>query len=54
MHWVGGLYTPGTPVSAAFRSFDLLHDFDAIIYLPKVSADEIPLDRPLIPARQRK
>lgn len=54
MHWVGGLYAPSTPVSGAFRSFDLLHDFDAIIYLPKVSADEIPLDRPLIPARQRK
>jgi erythromycin esterase len=53
MHWVGGLYAPSTPASGAFRSFDLLHDFDAIIYFPKVSAEEIPVDRPLIPARQR-
>jgi len=53
MHWVGGLYALSTPASGAFRQFDLLHDFDAIIYLPKVTADEIPADRPHIPARQR-
>jgi erythromycin esterase len=53
MHWVGGLYKPGSPASSAFRSFSLLHDFDAIVFLPHVSADEIPNDRPLIPARKR-
>jgi len=53
MHWVGGLYKPGSPASSAFRSFSLLHDFDAIVFLPHVSADEIPKDRPLIPARKR-
>ena len=53
MHWVGGLYKPGSLVSSAFRPFNLLHDFDAIIYLPHVSADESPTDRPLIPPRKR-
>ena len=53
MHWIGGLYKPGTLPSASYRSFDLLHDFDGVIYLPKVSADEAPTDRPLIPGRKR-
>ena len=53
MHWVGGLYAPGTAPSAAFRSFDLLRDFDGVIFLPRVTGDEMPTDRPLIPARKR-
>lgn len=53
MHWVGGLYTPGSVVSAAFRHFDLLQDFDGAVYLPRVTAEEIPGDRPLVPARKR-
>ena len=53
MHWVGGLFTPGSPPSEAFRPYDLLRDFDGVVYLRRVTADELPLDRPLIPARRR-
>jgi erythromycin esterase-like protein len=53
MHWVGGLYEPGSPNSAAFRNFNLLQDFDGIIFLPRVKAEDIPADRPLIPERKR-
>jgi erythromycin esterase len=54
MHWVGGLFTPGSLPSTAFRSFDLLSDFDGVLFLPLVTADELPRDRPLIPARKRQ
>ena len=53
MHWVGGLYSPSSLPSSALRPFDLLAQFDGIIFLPRVSAEEIPLNRPLIPARKR-
>jgi erythromycin esterase len=53
MHWIGGLYQPGGLSSAAFRNFDLLQDFDGIVFLPRVTAEDIPTDRPLIPARKR-
>ena len=53
LHWIGGLYEPGSPNSAAFRNFNLLQDFDGIIFLPRVTAESIPADRPLIPARKR-
>ena len=53
MHWVGALYTPGSASSSAFRSFDLLNDFDGAVFLRRVTAEEIPSDRPLIPARKR-
>ena len=53
MHWVGGLYTPGNLPSKAFREYELLRDFDGIVYLPRVTAEEVPPDRPLIPARRR-
>ena len=53
MHWIGGLYTPGSLSSAAFRNFDLLRDFDGVVYLPRVTAEDIPTERPLIPARKR-
>jgi len=53
MHWVGGLYTPGSAPTAAFRAYELLRDFDGIVYLPRVTAEEVPPDRPVIPARHR-
>lgn len=53
MHWVGGLYAPGSIASSAFRSFDLTADFDGIAYLPRTTAEAIPTDRPLVPARVR-
>jgi erythromycin esterase len=53
MHWVGGLYAPGTAPSDAFRPYNLIRDFDGVIYVGKVTAEEMPTDRPLIPARKR-
>ena len=53
MHWVGGLYQPGSLGSAALRNFDLVRDFDGVVYLPRVTAEDIPTDRLLIPARKR-
>jgi len=53
MHWVGTLFAPGTPPSDAVRPYDLLRDFDGVVYLRRVTADELPGDRPLIPARRR-
>jgi erythromycin esterase len=53
MHWIGGLYTPGTNPAEAFRPFILTSDFDGILYLPTVTGDESPTDRPLIPGRKR-
>ena len=53
MHWVGGLYAPGTAPSDAFRPYNILRDFDGIIYVGKVTADEVPSDRPNVPARRR-
>jgi erythromycin esterase len=53
MHFVGGLYQPGSVSSAAFRSYDLMQDFDGVVFLPRVTAEDIPTDRPLIPARKR-
>lgn len=42
MRWVGALWTPGSLPSAAVRPFDLLHDFDGLIYVPRVTAEEAP------------
>ncbi|HSA93834.1 MAG TPA: erythromycin esterase family protein [Terriglobales bacterium] len=53
MHWVGGLFKPGTDAAEAFRPFMLASDFDGVAYLPTVTPDPIPGDRPLIPARKR-
>jgi erythromycin esterase len=53
MHWVGGLYTPGTFPSEAFRPYDILREFDGLVYIDRVTADEMPTDRPLIRARKR-
>lgn len=51
MHWIGGLYRPGSAPSYAYRLFDMLEDFDGIVFLPRVTAEAIPTARPLIPAR---
>lgn len=40
LHWVGALWTPGSAPSAAFRPYDLVHDFDALVYIPRVTAEE--------------
>lgn len=53
LHWVGGVFERGSLPSEAFRSFKLVDDFDGIFYLPKVTADQIFSDRPVIPARRR-
>jgi Erythromycin esterase homolog len=53
LHWVGGIFEPGSLPAEAFRPFDLVDDFDGIFYLPKVTADQIFTDRPVIPARRR-
>jgi erythromycin esterase len=53
MHWVGALFTPGTPPSEAFRPFQLLRDFDGVAYLAHVTADELPRDLPRVPPRRR-
>ncbi len=53
MHWIGALFRPGTDPSEAFSPFRLVHDFDGIVFIPVVTADEMPSDRPIIPARRR-
>ena len=53
MHWVGGLWATDSLLSTAFRPFNLLKDFDGVIYVPRVTAEEAPPDHPRIPARQR-
>ncbi len=46
VHWVGGLHAPGTVASTAFRPFDLLGDFDGVVYFPHVQAEPLPPARP--------
>lgn len=53
LHWVGGIFEPGSLPSEAFRPFKLLSDFDGIFYVRKVTADQIFSDRPVVPARRR-
>jgi erythromycin esterase len=52
MHWVGALYAPATAPSATFYPHRLTQEFDGIVFLPRVTADEAPTDRPLVPARR--
>jgi erythromycin esterase len=52
MHWVGGLYHPDTVPTSAYRAFDLIRDFDGVIYFPRVKAEELTKN-PIIPARKR-
>lgn len=51
---MGALIEPGTDPSEAFRPFRLVNDFDGIVILPIVTADEMPTDRSLVPARRRQ
>ena len=52
LRWIGGLYTPGSPPENGYRLFRLTQAFDGIVYLPRVGPEEIPTDRPIIPARR--
>jgi len=53
LHWIGGLYAPGSLPTQAFSPFKLVEEFDGIFYLPKVTADQVFNDRPIVPARPR-
>jgi erythromycin esterase-like protein len=53
MRWVGGLYDPGANAREALRPLAVLDDFDGVLYLPKVTAEDIPRDRKPVPARKR-
>src|SRR4051794_3283076 len=53
VHWIGALWIPDSVPSAAFRNFDLLHDFDGIVYFPRVTAEDVPAVLPRIAPRAR-
>lgn len=53
MHWVGALFSPRTPPSEAYRPFDLPTNFDGLLYIPEVTADDVFTDRPRVPPRRR-
>ncbi|HEX2079382.1 MAG TPA: erythromycin esterase family protein [Longimicrobium sp.] len=46
MHWIGGIFDPDAPPTAAFQPFTLVRDFDGIFYLPAVTAEEPPAGWP--------
>jgi erythromycin esterase len=54
MRWVGGLWRPGSNASDLNRATQLLRDHDGLVYIPRVTAEEAPRDRPVIPARPRR
>jgi erythromycin esterase len=51
MHWIGGLWATDSVPSAAFRPFNLLKDFDGVVYVPRVTAESIPAGRPSVAPR---
>ena len=53
MHIVGGLFAPGSLPSSAFRPYDILRDFDGLVYFPHVTAEALPPRRAVVPARVR-
>ena len=53
MRWIGGLYAPDSDAGAGYRPYRLTEAFDAIVYLPLVTAEPIPPDRPVVPPRKR-
>jgi erythromycin esterase-like protein len=53
LHWVGGIWAPASLASAAYRPYDLVHDFDGLLYFPRVTADEQSADRPRVAPRVR-
>lgn len=52
LRWIGGLYTPGSPPENGYRLFRLTQAFDGLVYLPRVTPEDIPTDRPIIPPRR--
>jgi erythromycin esterase len=52
MHWVGALWSPSSHPSAGYRPFDLLHDFDGIVYVPRATAEDAPRERAHIAPRR--
>ena len=54
MRWVGGLWLPGSNPAEANRPTQLVRDYDGLVYIPRVTADEGPANRPVIPPRKRQ
>jgi hypothetical protein len=54
MRWVGGLWLPGSNPAEANRPTQLVRDYDGLVYIPRVTADEAPANRPVIPPRRRQ
>jgi erythromycin esterase len=53
MRWVGGIYAPDTPSSGSYRPYRLTEAFDAVAYIPAVTAEDLPADRRPVPPRPR-
>jgi erythromycin esterase-like protein len=53
MRWIGGLHSPDSDPAAGYRPYRLAEAFDGIVYLPRVTAEAPPADRPLVPKRRR-
>ena len=51
MRWIGGIWSSEYASSAQYRAFDLLDNFDGILFLPRVTAEEIPADLEAVPPR---
>lgn len=50
---VGGLWSPDAPASISYAPAGVTAAFDAIAYFPRVTAEDIPVKRPIIPLRQK-
>lgn len=53
MRSVGGLWSTDAPVSMSYAPVRVTAAFDGIAYLPRVTAEDITVNRPIIPPRQR-
>lgn len=51
MRSVGGLWSPEAPASISFAPVGLTAAFDGIAYFPHVTAEDVPVNRPIIPPR---
>ena len=54
LRWIGGLYAPGAPERTNYQPYGLTAAFDAIAYLPAVTAEDPPAERPRVPPRARQ
>jgi erythromycin esterase len=54
MRRVGVDWSPGSDAAAANSRTLLVRDYDGLVYIPRVTADEAPADRPVIPTRGRR